>query len=220
MLSLIWSILNMVLIAVAFITFYRNKNKECVSFSKKVGTMCYSCSDEIEDNDPMDTYKRIVDEFPATLNFHSTLLQHQYIADSIIEFSLNFNISILDEVDLERYQNILFQLNSYKKNILNMNILASRNIYVLKVNNIVVSTAKLFVEDKIYESVGHIEDVVTDTEYRGHGYGKKLIKYLLHISLHKYNCYKTVFNCSQNLDEFYEKCGMTKTGSSFSVYKT
>jgi hypothetical protein len=62
MLSLIWSILNVVLIAVAFITFYRNKNKECVSFSKKVGTMCYSCSDEIEDNDPMDTYKRIVDD--------------------------------------------------------------------------------------------------------------------------------------------------------------
>ena len=62
MLSLIWSILNMVLIAVAFITFYRNKNKECVSFSKKIGTMCYSCSDEIEDDDPMDTYKRIVED--------------------------------------------------------------------------------------------------------------------------------------------------------------
>jgi hypothetical protein len=52
----------MVLIVVAFITFYRNKNQECVSFSKKIGTMCYSCSDEIEDNDPMDTYKRIVDD--------------------------------------------------------------------------------------------------------------------------------------------------------------
>ena len=62
MLSLIWSILNLVLIAVAFITFYRNKNKECVSFSKKVGTMCYSCSDEIKDDDPMDTYKRIVED--------------------------------------------------------------------------------------------------------------------------------------------------------------
>jgi len=62
MLSLIWSILNIVLIAVAFITFYKNRNKECVSFSKKVGTMCYSCSDEIEYDDPMDTYKRIVDD--------------------------------------------------------------------------------------------------------------------------------------------------------------
>jgi hypothetical protein len=52
----------MVLIVVAFITFYRNKNKECVSFSKKIGTMCYSCSDEIEDADTMDTYKRIVED--------------------------------------------------------------------------------------------------------------------------------------------------------------
>ena len=62
MLSLIWSIMNLVLIAVAFITFYRNRNKECVSFSKKIGTMCYSCSDEIEYDDPMDTYKRIVED--------------------------------------------------------------------------------------------------------------------------------------------------------------
>ena len=62
MLSLIWSIINIVLIAVTFINFYRNKNKECVSFNKKIGTMCYSCSDEIEDDDPMDTYKRIIDD--------------------------------------------------------------------------------------------------------------------------------------------------------------
>ena len=62
MLSLIWSILNLVLIAVAFITIFRNRNKECVSFSKKIGTMCYSCSDEIEYDDPMDTYKRIVED--------------------------------------------------------------------------------------------------------------------------------------------------------------
>lgn len=62
MLSLIWSMLNLVLIAVAFITFFKNKNKECVSFSKKIGTMCYSCSDEIEDEDPMESYKRIVED--------------------------------------------------------------------------------------------------------------------------------------------------------------
>ena len=62
MLSLICSILNLVLIAVSFITFFRNRNKECVSFSKKVGTMCYSCSDEIDDLDPMDTYKRFLED--------------------------------------------------------------------------------------------------------------------------------------------------------------
>jgi hypothetical protein len=62
MLILVWSILNLVLIAVNFITFFRNINKECVSFSKKIGTMCYSCSDEIEDNDPIDTYKRIIED--------------------------------------------------------------------------------------------------------------------------------------------------------------
>jgi hypothetical protein len=62
MLSLIWSMLNLFLIVVVFINSYRNRNKECVSFSKKIGTMCYSCSDEIEDDDPMYSYKRIVED--------------------------------------------------------------------------------------------------------------------------------------------------------------
>lgn len=63
MFSLIWSTLNLCLIFIAFAHFFRStKNKEAVSFSKKVGNSCYSCSDEIEDDDPMDNYKRIIED--------------------------------------------------------------------------------------------------------------------------------------------------------------
>lgn len=63
MLSVIWSTFNLFIIAIAFINFFRSsKNKECVSFSKKVGNSCYSCSDDIEDPDMLDNYKRVIND--------------------------------------------------------------------------------------------------------------------------------------------------------------
>ena len=62
----------------------------------------------------------------------------------------------------------------------------------------------------MYQPVGHIEDVITDK-----GYGKSLIKYLIDIATKDMDCYKVILS----LDNFYVNCGMTKTGSSFTVYK-
>jgi hypothetical protein len=42
---------------------------------------------------------------------------------------------------------------------------------------------------------------------------------MINESLNKYKCYKVVLNCKIELDNFYEKCGLIKTGSSFSFYK-
>ena len=140
----------------------------------------------------------------------------KYIVDTIREFSNIPYITKLDIMDIDKYIQILYELNNYKKNVYNMNI---ESIYVLKICNKIISTAKLFIEKKIYEPVGHIEDVVTLKEYRGKGYGKQLIKYLLNAGLNNYKCYKIVLNCKTDLDDFYSKCGMIKTGSSFSVYK-
>ena len=111
-------------------------------------------------------------------------------------------------------------MNGYtedNKNILSKETLKS--IYVMKLNNKLVSTAKLFIEEKIYQPVAHIEDVVTDNNYRNKGYGKSLIKYLIDIALKDMNCYKVILSCEEKLDDFYYKCGMIKTGSSFSIYK-
>ena len=33
------------------------------------------------------------------------------------------------------------------------------------------------------------------------------------------NCYKVILSCEEKLDEFYTRCGLTKTGSAFSIYK-
>ena len=140
----------------------------------------------------------------------------KYIVNAIKEFSTIQYITTLDIKDIDEYRQILYETNDYKKDIYNINI---DSIYVLKISNKILSTAKLLIENKMYEPVGHIEDVVTKKEYRGKGYGKQLIKYLLDNGLNKHKCYKIVLNCKTELDDFYTKCGMLKTGSSFSVYK-
>ena len=147
--------------------------------------------------------------------------QRNYIVECIKEFSDSLYITTLDsEKDLNEYSKLLFQMNGYseEKNIL-LSKHVCKSIYIMKLNNKIVSTAKLFIEEKLYQPVGHIEDVVTDNEYRNKGYGKSLIKYLIQIALNDMNCYKVILSCEEKLDEFYTRCGLTKTGSAFSIYK-
>jgi len=140
----------------------------------------------------------------------------KYIVDTIRNFSNIPYITKLETKDIDKYRDILYQMNSYTSDSYNMNI---DSIYLLKINNDIISTAKLLIENKIYQSVGHIEDVVTNEQYRGKGYGKQIVEYLLDLGINKFNCYKIVLNCKMELDSFYTKCGMIKTGSSFSIYK-
>jgi GNAT superfamily N-acetyltransferase len=143
----------------------------------------------------------------------------EYIITTIKEFANIPYIDILREEEIEEYSNILFEMNNFKGDTYNKNFITN-SIYVLKINNIIISTARLNIENKLYEPMGYIEDVVTKKEYRGKGYGKQLIKYIIDIGLNKYKCYKIVLNCKTELESFYKKCDMIKTGHSFSVYKT
>ena len=146
--------------------------------------------------------------------------QITYIVKCIKEFSESLYITTLDtEQDLDEYSSLIFQMNKYTEDIKNLNKKTCKSIYIMKLNNKIVSTAKLFIEEKLYQPIAHIEDVVTDNNYRNKGYGKSLIKYLIDIALKDMNCYKIVLNCEEKVGNFYSKCGMIKTGSSFSIYK-
>lgn len=147
--------------------------------------------------------------------------QRDYIVTCIKEFSESLYITTLDtEKNLEEYSQLLYQMNNYveKDKILELNEDVCKTIYIMKLNNKIVSTAKLFVEEKLYQPLGHIEDVVTDNEHRNKGYGKSLIKYLINVAIKDLNCYKVILSCKESLDNFYISCGMTKTGSSFTIY--
>lgn len=143
-----------------------------------------------------------------------TIDELSFIVNAIKEFSNIPYITKLDKCDIDEYRQLLYQMNNYTKDSYNINNIES--IYVLKICNKIISSAKLFIENKIYDPVGHIEDVVTLKEYRGKGFGKQLIKYLIN---NENKCYKIVLNCKTELDDFYIKCGMIKTGSSFESKK-
>ena len=55
-------------------------------------------------------------------------------------------------------------------------------------------------------SVGHIEDIVIDMEYRGLGLAKMLMTKLIDCAK-DYGCYKIILDASDNVKGFYEKLG-------------
>ena len=82
-------------------------------------------------------------------------------------------------------------------------------IHVAELNGNIVGSTTLLIEQKfIHEGglVGHIEDVVVNKEFEGHGIGMKLVLSLLDVAKEK-KCYKTILNCEDKLLPFYEKIG-------------
>jgi dTDP-4-amino-4,6-dideoxygalactose transaminase/GNAT superfamily N-acetyltransferase len=146
----------------------------------------------------------------------------EYIANSIHTYFTKNSVTIrkLLPTELHVYKDLLKEMNNYIDHTkTSINDKLTDKIYVVVSGSQIVSTAKLWVEDKVFEPVGHIEDVVTFDKYRGKGYGKLLVKNLNKIALESLNCYKVVLSCKEGLNNFYESCGMKQNGVSFAKYK-
>tara|TARA_B110000305_G_C19317278_1_gene577129 strand:+ start:322 stop:756 length:435 start_codon:yes stop_codon:yes gene_type:complete len=88
------------------------------------------------------------------------------------------------------------------------------NIYFYMNDNKIVGGITSIVEQKIIHNgrcSGHIEDLVILEEYRSHGIGGLLLKYVINISK-QYNCYKCILDCDENLESYYKKNGFVKKG--------
>ena len=99
-----------------------------------------------------------------------------------------------------------FMINTFKNNIklLPDNII----IFICMIDDKIVGSGSLIVENKIihkYGKVGHIEDVVISNKYRGFGFGKDLINYLLDFA-RNLHCYKVILDCNDENLNFYKKC--------------
>jgi len=87
-------------------------------------------------------------------------------------------------------------------------------IFVCEINNIIVGTAKLLIEQKYIHNLskyGRIEDVIIKNEYRNKGVGSHMIKYIIDYCK-KYKFFKVSLSCSSDLIKFYEK-------NNFEVYQ-
>ena len=120
-------------------------------------------------------------------------------------------LSCIDEgkVTKELYESYLKRLPS------------STTIYVIcDHTNRVCGTLTLLVEEKLihnFGKVGHIEDVVVDSAYRGLGLGRVLVEHATNHAKMK-GCYKVILNCADYNLGFYEKIGFRKKGNEMATY--
>jgi len=137
-----------------------------------------------------------------------------YIVSIIREFfDKNIRLEQLQAEDIEKYRELLFNMNGYMCDKYNPE--NTRGVYVIKgKGGELISTAKLHVEKKIYEDLGHIQDVVTHPKMRGKGYGRTLVKFLTKKGMDE-GCYKIVLSSINETRDFYEACGFVRSGYTY-----
>lgn len=94
------------------------------------------------------------------------------------------------------------------------------DIFVIELDNKIVASGSILIERKFirdFRSVGHIEDIVVDKNYRSKGLGKQIINYLTQYAKDN-GCYKVILDCSKENVEFYTKCGYIDKGVCMGLY--
>lgn len=151
-----------------------------------------------------------------------------FIVESIKTFCASNDIQIrpLDvDRDWQGYLNLITLLNkqdatNYDKEtfITKYNKIQSESstVYVMLMGDKIVGTGKLHIETKFFDSIGHIEDLVIDTEYRKLNLGKKLVQFLVDSALNYKKCYKCTLNANEDVTDFYKKCDLSVDGCTVS----
>ena len=98
---------------------------------------------------------------------------------------------------------------------------SNHNIFViLNEQKKLVGMTSIIIESKLIHGgkpVGHIEDLVVDSKYRGLGMGKRLIEFCKTYAKQK-KCYKVILDCADETRKFYEKNGFTHKNCGMSLY--
>ena len=100
--------------------------------------------------------------------------------------------------------------NNFDKEINSTYLTDPSSITLVSVDsNTITGVASLHIIKKLTRTLGLIEDVAVNENYRGKGIGKKLVEKLIGIASEK-SCDKTVLSSSEKNSEFYEKIGFEK----------
>ncbi len=97
----------------------------------------------------------------------------------------------------------------------------STEIWVMELNQqYLIASGTILYETKFIHGgavYAHIEDVVVQEAYRGHGYGAILMDWLIEETMKK-GCHKVLLDCSEENKGFYEKHGMSAHGLQMVLY--
>ena len=116
---------------------------------------------------------------------------------------------------INEFRPIGLDINKEKFEEIYDNIFKNSIIYVLTLNNEIIGSSKLIIEQKFIHKLakyGHIEDVIIKEEYRRRGYGTQIINHIVNYCKNK-NFFKITLTCKEKLIPFYKTC-------KFDVYDT
>jgi len=139
---------------------------------------------------------------------------------------MDYVIRKLNENDYNNYYRLInefretyFDEIEFKK-ILNGMDMNNVTVWIIEKENKIISTVTILYENKFIHNISkiaHIEDVCTLKEFRGKGYGKILLDYVIN-EVQKEKCYKITLYCKDELEEFYKKTGFEKKGIQMAIY--
>jgi len=122
-------------------------------------------------------------------------------------------LSQLTDSPIPDYQDFILQLNMIHNN-------PNHFIYVVEKDNKIIASITLLIEPKFIhgiKNVGHIEDVVVDTNYRNLKLGKRLLEYCIE-RCKLFNCYKVILNCKKELVSYYKRYNFSDKNIEMSLY--
>jgi len=85
---------------------------------------------------------------------------------------------------------------------------------------IIIGSGTCFLEPKIihnFMNVGHIEDIVVDTNFRGKGIVHNILNHLKNYAVSN-NCYKVILDCHPELVKVYSKSNYIQKGVQMAIY--
>jgi glucosamine-phosphate N-acetyltransferase len=142
-----------------------------------------------------------------------------------IQINDDLIIRNLEENDFLNYLNLMKEFTNYNYNIsyeeftnnllfLIKNKLCFITVIFSETKNKIIGAGSIFKLIKLHNNpIGQIEDVIINNEYRGLGYGKRIIDCLIQFALKNFNCYKIILNCLDKNVNFYKKCNFILVGN-------
>ncbi len=118
----------------------------------------------------------------------------------------------------------IYPIEEFLKNInkiFNFGIIIIGYIGSFELNTFeIIATGTILIEPKIIRNglnVGHIEDIVVKSTFRGKNISQKILD-MLKLYGQQNNCYKIILDCSDYVVKVYQKNGFNNTGHQMSIY--
>lgn len=136
------------------------------------------------------------------------ILNNPNIINDKTKFMINLFklLSQLTDSPVLNYKDFLHIINNLPNN---------HHIFIYKsIEYQPIGIITIIIEQKLIHGgkcVGHIEDLVVDSNNKGQGIAKELLNYCIELANEK-NCYKVILDCKKELIPFYNKVDFKQKG--------